>query len=125
MKKNTIDIKAVLIETIALLFLYNLFRILFHHTINHLDTSIYFSTSFFLSSFKNSTFLIFFGTVSAYLIYNHSKISWSQFSDYKLLRIFLYAITFPIFWEQFFYDIFARFFARYWLITEMTVPKKY
>jgi len=106
MKKNTIDIdiKTVLIETIALLFLYNLFRILFHHTINHLDTSIYFSTSFFLSSFKNSTFLIFFGTVSAYLIYNHSKTSWSQFSDYKLLRIFLYAVTFPIFWEQFFYD---------------------
>jgi len=82
----------------------NIFRALFNYTIEHLDQSIYFSFSFFLSSFENIFFVIFFVSTSIFLIYNYANTSWHQFSDYKVLRVLLYAIVFPIFWEQFFYD---------------------
>ena len=99
-----IEIKRISIEITVILIISNIFRVLFNYTIEHLDQSIYFSFSFFLSSFENIFFVIFFVTTNIFLIYNYANTSWHQFSDYKILRVLLYAIIFPIFWEQFFYD---------------------
>ena len=100
----TPTLKKVLLDIFIVLFVYNILRAVFHTTIGHLDNSIYFSSSFFLSSFKNISFLLLFGVVMLLLSYNYRIISWKKFSDYKVLKVLVFAIVFPIFWEQFFYD---------------------
>ena len=104
MHNKTINIKKILWDILSVLIIYNIFRTIFHSTIEHLDKSIYLSSSFFLASFRETTFVLLFGVVTLFLSYNHRAISWSKFSDYKILKVLVFAIVFPIFWEQFFYD---------------------
>ncbi len=104
MKNKTINIKKTLLDIFFILIIYNLFRGVFNSTLTHLDENIYFSSSFFLSSFTNLKFTLLFGVVTLFLGYNRHKIAWKEFSDYKVLRVLLFAILLPIFWEQFFYD---------------------
>lgn len=104
---------------LGLLFIaYRILHSLFYHITHNLDHSLYkHSDSFFISAFSNMAFLIFFLTVFSYLSLQYKKISWKEFDNQKVLRIFILIMAFPLFWEHGFSDY------NYYLDTDNNIDR--
>jgi len=100
MAKN-IKISAILM----MLLVSNILHFLIKYTINDLDTTLYFNkSSYFISALSDSRYAVLFFTVTLFFMFNYKNITWNKFSDKTALIVFIVIVSFPIFWEQFFYD---------------------
>ncbi len=108
----------IFIQLISLLVIFKLLSHYYNVILEHLNHDIYLhSDSFFLSAFSDLKFGLFFLFVVLFLVFNYKKISWNQWNNQKVLKIFIMIVAFPLFWENAFLDY------NYYLDTNFTVDR--